>query len=144
MDKDGVAPAEAVESEYRNVPKNVKIDMGKKETVKKRAMRIRSKAKGKRRRPKKLEEVILDDEARYMTDDEGNLVEIVAFDSGHMDLNRMIIFCPKDIIEKLSKCEQSPSDGTLCTTDRFKQVVILPFETFIFTTPYHVKSACHV
>ena len=142
LDKDGVATAETVESEYQNIPKNDKIDKGKKETLKKQAMQIRSKAKGRRCRPNKLKEVILDNEAHYIKDDKGNLVEIVASDSDHMDRNRMIIFCPKDNIEKLSTYEQMLSDGTFCTTDGFKQVLILPYATFAFKTPYpaHLRT----
>ena len=124
MDKDGAPPADVVESTWRKLPKNVKVDMGKKDTAKKRAMRYRSKAKGKRRKAKKLDEIILDDETRFMEDDEGNRVEFVAFDSGHMDRNRIILFCPKDNLQKLAKCEQSLSDSTFCTTEGFKQVFI--------------------
>ena len=59
-----------------------------------------------------------------MIDDEGNWVEFVAFDSGHMDHDRIILFCPKDNLEKLAKCEQSLSDGTFCTNEGFKQEFI--------------------
>ena len=68
--------------------------------------------------------MILDEDVRFVTDDAGNRVEFVAYDSGPRDKNRIIIFCPKENIERLSKCDQGLSDGTFCVTQGFKQVNI--------------------
>ena len=123
-DPNGPPPADIVENVYKPLPSHIKNDIGKKRSKKKLANRIRNKILGKRKQPKNLDEVILDDDVRFMTDADGNRVEMVAYDSGPRDRNRIIIFCPKENMEKLAKCEQALSDSTFVHPPGFKQVII--------------------
>ena len=66
LDKDGAPPADVVESTWRKLPKNVKVDMGKKDTAKKKAMQYHCKAKEKHSKAKKSDGVILHYETCFM------------------------------------------------------------------------------